>query len=96
MKGIVFKNTKSIVWGDVHKKQPRGMAYETDSLFIHVYGTGAGLWTVSNGLTISEKKDGTLRDWVVKNFGATDIEDCAHAVGETVAGVWRPRIVLRQ
>jgi hypothetical protein len=91
MKGLVYRNTKSIVWGDVHETQPRGMAYETDKHFVHVYGKSDGLWVVSNGLTIAEvKQQGTLHDWIVNNFGAIEIEECANPVGATITGVWRP------
>jgi hypothetical protein len=90
VKGFVYRNTKSIVWGDVHQTQPRGMAYETATHFVHVYGKEDGLWVVSNGLTIAEIKKGTLHDWIISNFGATDVEECSNEVGETIQGVWRP------
>src|ERR1700730_16158031 len=90
MKGFVYRNTKSIVWPDAYQTQARGMAYETDKHFVHVFGKASELWVVSNGLTIAEVKSGTLRDWIVSNFGAVEIEECDHAVGETVMGVWRP------
>jgi hypothetical protein len=90
MKGFVYRNTQSIVWGDVHTTNPRGMAYETDKHFVHVYGKADGLWVVSNGLTIAEVKQGTLRDWIVNNFGAGEIEECSNDVGTTIKGVWRP------
>jgi hypothetical protein len=90
MKGFVYRNTKSIVWGDVHNTQPRGMGYETDAHFVHVYGRADGLWVVSDGLTIAEIKKGTFQDWIVNNFGAIEIEECTYEVGETVKEVWRP------
>ena len=90
MKALVYRNTKSIVWGSVHKKQPRGYAYETDQHFVHIYGSGDQLWTISNGLTITNKKEGALSDWVKQNFGAEDIELSDLDVGSTIEGVWRP------
>jgi hypothetical protein len=93
MKGFVYRNTKSVIWGDVHKTQPRGMAYETDKHFVHVYGKADGLWIVSNGLTIAEVKQGTLHDWIVNNFGAVELEECANPVGATTKGVWRPGLL---
>jgi len=91
MKGFVYRNTKSLVeWPNVHKTQPRGMGYETNTHFVHVYGKADGLWAVSNGLTVAEVKQGTLQDWIIKTFGAVEVEECIHDVGETVKGVWRP------
>jgi hypothetical protein len=51
---------------------------------------GRGLWTISNGLTVTKQKDGELSDWVTQVFGAENIEQSEHDVGITVEGVWRP------
>jgi len=58
VKALVYRTTKSPVpgWASVHEKQPRGFAYETATHFVHVYGAGDGLWTVSNGLTVTNKE----------------------------------------
>ena len=92
MKAFVYRNTKSDIpgWASVHEKQPRGMAYETDRLFVHIYGAAEGLWTISNGLTVTKQKDGELSEWVTQVFGAENIEQSEHDVGITVEGVWRP------
>jgi hypothetical protein len=92
MKG---RNTKTTLPGwvtTVHQNQPRGMAYETTTHFVHFYGTDTGLWVISPGLTVTQIKQGTLTDWVVNTFGAQDVLQSANAVGHSVAGVWRPGI----
>lgn len=91
MKALVYRTTKSPVpgWASVHEKQPRGFAYETATHFVHVYGAGDGLWTVSNGLTVTNKRDGSLSDWVTQ-FGAENFEQSNLDVGATIEGVWRP------
>ena len=66
------------------------MSYETDTHFVHFYGRGSGLWVVSTGLTVTEKKAGSLSDWATRVFGADQIKQAAHPVGSAVAGVWRP------
>jgi hypothetical protein len=92
MKALVYRNTKSTIpgWDSVHKQQQRGVAYETDTHFVHIYGVAEGLWTISNGLTVTKKKEGALSDWVKQTFGAEDIEHSNLDVGSTVEGVWRP------
>jgi len=92
MKALVYRNTKSTItgWDSVHKQQPRGVAYETGTHFVHIYGTAEGLWTISNGLTVTKKKEGALSDWVKQTFGAEDIEPSNLDVGSTIEGVWRP------
>jgi hypothetical protein len=92
MKALVYRNTKSPVpgWDSVHEKQARGMAYETDRHFVHIYGTAEGLWTISNGLTVTNRRDGALSDWVKSAFGAEDIEQSELDVGSTIEGRWRP------
>ena len=91
MKALVYRTTKSPVpgWASAHEKQPRGFAYETATHFVHIYGAGDGLWTISNGLTVTNKKDGSLSDWVTQ-FGAENVEQSNLDVGATIEGVWRP------
>jgi hypothetical protein len=94
MKALIYRTTVGQFqgWGAVHLTQPRGYAYETDTHFVHVYGSGDGLWAISPGLTVSEGKQGNLTDWIANQFGAEDIESSSCDVGETVEGVWRPGI----
>ena len=74
----------------IHTKNPRGIAYETSSHFVHMFGEDRGLWVVSIGLTATESKSGTLRDWVERTFGAQDIVDLKQKAGNATKGVWRP------
>jgi hypothetical protein len=92
LKAFVYRTTKSPVpgWQSVHEKQPRGVAYETDQHFVHIYGAADQLWTISNGLTVTDKKDGTLADWIIGQFGGENIEQSNLDVGSTIEGVWRP------
>lgn len=92
MPALVYRNTKHTIprWVPFEKKETRGMAYENDTRFIHVFGRDHGLWTVSVGLTAKEKKSGTLRDWVERSFGATEIQETSIEPGQTIQGVWRP------
>lgn len=93
MTGIVYRNTKTTLPGwvnTVHVNQPRGVAYETDTHFVHLYGVGSGLYVISSGLTATEKKSGSLNDWAMRVFGAEDIRNSSQPVGSTVEGVWRP------
>jgi hypothetical protein len=77
----------------IHVTFPRGMAFETATHFIHFYGSDSDIWTIPMGaITVSEQKQGTLEDWVIKTFGAQDIEQSIVDIGHTVAGVWRPGI----
>lgn len=95
MNAITYRNTKTALPGwlnTVHQTQQRGLAYETDSHFVHLYGTDSHLWVISIGLTATEKKSGTLEDWAVRVFGADDIKSALHPVGHAVNGVWRPGI----
>ena len=95
MKGITYINTKTTLPGwvnTVHKEQPRGYAYETDTHFIHLYGRDKGFYVISVGLTATEQKNGTLEDWAIKTFGAKDIELLNTNVGNSVEGVWRPSL----
>ncbi|MFD2274665.1 hypothetical protein ACFS07_35800 [Undibacterium arcticum] len=56
-----------------------------------MYGHGEGLWILSTGLVATEKKVGSLRDWVERVFfGAEDVKSSVRPEGLTVRGVWRP------
>jgi hypothetical protein len=95
MSALVYRNTKTTLPGWVttlHENQPRGIAYETATHFVHFYGMDAGLWVVSPGLTAVQPKQGTLRDWIMNAFGAQDIAQARTPIGHSVAGVWRPGI----
>lgn len=96
MRALVYRNTKTTLpgWVPIHDKQPRGIAYETDTHFVHIYGTDRGLWVISIGLTATEKKSGSLLDWVQRTFGAVEIAETNIEVGETVSGVWRPGLIF--
>jgi hypothetical protein len=99
MKALVYRNTKTTLpnWATpLHDDQPRGIAYETANHFVHIYGGGEGLWIISLGLTVTEKKSGLLRDWVERVFGADGIEESVNEVGRTVEGVWRPGLLIEQ
>jgi hypothetical protein len=93
MRALVYRNTKSTIPGwvtTIHEIESRGIAYETPSHFVHIYGRTGPLWTISIGLTVTEAKSGTLNDWVVRTFGAEDIDPCNLDVGQTIEGLWRP------
>jgi hypothetical protein len=95
MTAITYKNTKTALPGwvpTVHVEQTRGYAYETNSHFVHIYGKGTDLWVMSVGLTATQEKAGTLQDWVVRVFGAADIEPVTTPVGAAIQGVWRPAL----
>jgi len=92
MNPIAYRVTKHTIpgWVPFNEKEPRGIAYETDTHFVHVFGRDRGLWVVSIGLTATEAKSGTLREWVDRTFGAQDIVELKHAPGHATSGVWRP------
>ena len=92
MRPIAYKVTKHTIpgWVPFHEKEPRGIAYEMDTHFVHLFGRDRGLWVVSIGLTATEAKSGTLREWVDRTFGAKDIVELEHAPGHATRGVWRP------
>lgn len=61
---ITYKNTKTTIPGWVqtlHNDQPRGYAYATQTHFVHFYGRDDGLFTISTGLTVLEKKNGVFK-----------------------------------
>lgn len=96
MKALTYKVTKHTIpdWVPLHEKMPRGMAYETDTHFVHLFGEDSGLWAV-RGLTVTEARSGTLREWIDRTFGAVDVKESIYEVGHTVRGVWRPGLLLR-
>ncbi len=92
MRPLVYRITKHTIpgWVPFHEKEPLGIAYETESHFVHIFGRDRGLWTISPGLTVTQSKTGSLRDWIEQTFGAVDIKIGTSEVGHTVEGVWRP------
>jgi hypothetical protein len=98
MRSICYRNTKTTLpgWREaLHEKQPLGFAYETTNHFVHFYGRGDGLYTISPGLTVIEGKSGSLENWVVKVFGATNIENSSIDIGCTIEGIWRPGLYFQ-
>lgn len=95
MQPLVYRVTKTTIprWLPIHPEQPRGIAYETDTHFVHLYGRDSGLWVISPGLTATEAKSGTLRDWIDRVFGAVEVEQASTPVGHCVHGVWRPGLL---
>jgi hypothetical protein len=57
MKALVYRNTKTTLpnWTPIHSEHPRGMAYETPTHFIHIYGNDLGICVVSPGLRVRLK-----------------------------------------
>lgn len=99
MQAICYRNTKTTIpgWVDnIHKEQPRGYAYETDTHFVHFYGRDNGFYVISPGLTVLEKKHGSLEDWVKRVFGANHITPMIMDVGHTKDGVWRPGLYFQE
>lgn len=93
MRALVYRNTKTTLptlEHSFHEKEPRGLAYETATHFVHLYGKDRFARAISPGLTVTEAKNGSLREWVERVFGATEIEETRTEVGHTVRGVWRP------
>ena len=92
MQALAYRNTIHTIpnWEPLVEKHPRGIAYETDTHFVHFFGRADELWVVSLGLTVTEAKTGNLRDWVERTFGATNIVPLDREVGCTYRGVWRP------
>ena len=66
MQALVYRVTKHTIpgWIPFHEKEPRGIAYETDTHFVHVFGKDRGLWVISTGLTATQPKSGSLLDWI--------------------------------
>ncbi|HBL0096028.1 TPA: hypothetical protein L4R37_004538 [Escherichia coli] len=95
MNGIFYNNTITTLpgWAEpLHLSQPIGYAYETATHFVHLYGKDHGLNVISVGLTVIEKKNGTLVDWVQRVFGAQNIQPLSLPIGDTVENLWRPSL----
>jgi hypothetical protein len=96
MKAICYENTKTTIpnWDSNDKLEqhcPLGFAYEIDGFFVHFYGSSRGLYSISPGLTVLEKrKQDTLDEWVKKRFGAKNITQMNSDVGYTTKSIWRP------
>lgn len=96
MKAICYENTQTNVKnliGDWHIEQKYGYAYETSTHYVHFYGKEP-YYIISVGLMITEGKQSgiTLNDWVINNFGATNIQPMTMEVGHTTDSVWRPSL----
>ena len=96
MKAICYENTQTNVKnlrGDWHIEQKYGYAYETPTHYVHFYGKEP-YYIISVGLMITERKQSgiTLNDWVINNFGATNIQSMTMEVGHTIDSVWRPSL----
>jgi hypothetical protein len=92
MPAFAYRNTKFTIpgWVPFTEKEPRGIAYETSTHFVHIYGKDVGLRVMSPGLTVTEAKKGLLKDWITETFGGTDVVKTSHEPGHSVEGVWRP------
>lgn len=75
-----------------HVGVSQGYAYETDTHFVHFFGSTDNWYGIHTGLTAIEEKKGNLNDWVIEHFGAINIETMNTQVGESVEGVWRPSL----
>lgn len=92
VRAITYHNTKTTLPGwvsNIHETWPRGFAYEFGPYFVHVFGFDKDLWTVCN-VVVTQRKQGSLSDWVDEVFGAKDILQISAEVGHTVQSVWRP------
>jgi len=97
--GLTYENTITTIpnWEPtIHRDCPRGYAYEAETHFVHFYGSDAGLWVISSGLTATEAKEGTLADWVARVFGARDVQPLANAPGTVADAVWRPGLYYEE
>ena len=95
MKGIYYENTRTSIPGwisNLHETQRFGYAYETSTHFVHLYGKAEPFNVISVGLTAIQGKSGTLNDWVINTFGATNIQTLQNDIGHVVEGVWRPSL----
>lgn len=94
MKSYTYENTLTNIpnWEKTtHQTQKFGYGYETLTHFVHFYGQ-EDFYTIHAGLTVIEEKNGSFNDWVIKRFGANNIEEMNLEVGTTVEGVWRPSL----
>ena len=96
--GIAYRITRSpAIWAHaIHDEHPRGYAYQASSHFVHIYGSDVGWRQLSVGLSVSEQRVGSLRDWVTRVYGAEDIVPLEHDVGTVVDGVWRPGLYFEK
>jgi hypothetical protein len=67
-----------------------GYAYQSGEYFIHFSGEDSGTWKIYSEFTGSERAEGSMEDWVGREFGAQDIKALRQDVGSIVSGVWRP------
>ena len=96
--GIAYRVTRSpSIWAHaIHDQHPRGYAYQAGDHFVHIYGSDVGWRQLSVGLSVSEQRVGSLRDWATRVYGAEDIVPLEHDVGTVVDGVWRPGLYFEQ
>jgi hypothetical protein len=101
MKAITYNNTLTRLpnWNPndhVHLHHKLGFAYEDTYHFIHMYGWDTGFKGISIGLTVAEGKNNesikekSLEEWVIENFGASNILPSVTDIGHSIKGVWRP------
>jgi hypothetical protein len=99
MRALVYRNTIHTIPGFVpfHDSQPRGIAYENSTHFVHFFGREADtLWVISPGLAVTQAKSGTLEDWISRTFGADGVRTADCEVGHTIQAVWRPGLSSTQ
>jgi hypothetical protein len=102
MRPLVYRVTKHMIanWVPFFDKEPRGIAYETNTHFVHFFGKDKGLWVISAGLTATEGRSGsrssTLREWIDRSFGAVEVKEANCDVGHTIVGVWRPGLYFSE
>jgi hypothetical protein len=88
----VYRNTAFTIpgWIPFNDKEPRGIAYETPTHFVHMYGKDVGLRVISPGLTVTQAKTGSLEGWIAATFGGDSVAETTYEPGIAVEGVWRP------
>lgn len=69
---------------------PIGFAYQDDGLNLHLFGSGPPFWTLHPGIAFWDDVTGTLEDWAVTTFVASNPVPVAHSAGTATRGVWRP------
>lgn len=97
MKAYTYINRKTNIpnWeSTTHISQVFGYGYETDTHFVHFYGKES-FYIISAGLTVIEAKNGTFREWAIKRFGASEIQEMDMEIGHTIEAVWRPSLFYR-
>ncbi|EHQ28083.1 hypothetical protein [Mucilaginibacter paludis] len=99
MKAITYTTTSTEniagISNRTHVNNPIGYAYETDTHFVHFYGKNVRWWTISNGITVTEQKTGSLENWVRKTFGAQHIKPMLSEPGVVNKCVWRPGLFFQ-